>query len=199
LAEAAQQENREQVQALEARLAAAESEDAPGDVDPARRNELAAALAADRAAEVDAKLALRTAEERARATAGTGEKLRRAAATEEASRARAQQAARRRAAAARTADRVADVAGRALVKLTAAVDAAAASRAAAEQQRAVAVEAADDARRKLAQLQTEWDSLTDAVHGVEVVRAEQRLKLEQFAEIAANEFAITLDDLVAEF
>ncbi len=199
LAEAAQQENREQVQALEARLAAAESEDAPGDVDPARRNELAAALAADRAAEVDAKLALRTAEERARATAGTGEKLRRAAAAEEASRARAQQAAQRRAAAARTADRVADVAGRALVKLTAAVDAAAASRAAAEQQRAVAVEAADEARRKLARLQTEWDSLTDAVHGVEVVRAEQRLKLEQYAETAANEFAVTLDDLVAEF
>jgi chromosome segregation protein len=199
LADSAQEENREQVAQLEARLAAAESEDAPGDVDPARRNELSAALATDRAAEVDAKLALRTAEERARATAGTGEKLRRAAAAEETSRMRAQEAALRRASGARTAERVADVAGKALVKLSAAVEAAAAARAAAEQERTVAEQAAGDARRTLAALQTEWDSLTDAVHSVEVVRAGQRLKLEQYAETAANEFAVTLDDLVTEF
>jgi len=199
LADIAQEENREQVAQFEARLAAAESQDVPGDVDPARRNDLAASLASDRAAEVDAKLALRTAEERARATAGVGERLRRAAAAEEGSRIRAREAAVRRASGARTAERVADVAGTALVKLTAAAEAAASARGAAEQDRTVAVEAAEQARRTLAGLQTEWDSLTDAVHSVEVVRAGQRLRLEQFAETATNEFAMTLDDLVAEF
>ncbi|MGI8459810.1 MAG: AAA family ATPase, partial [Propionibacteriaceae bacterium] len=57
---------------LEARLAAAEdtADDTDGDVDPARRDALADAARLARAAEMDARLALRTVEERARALAG---------------------------------------------------------------------------------------------------------------------------------
>ncbi|MEO7126164.1 MAG: chromosome segregation protein SMC [Nakamurella sp.] len=199
LADAAAEETRAQVDELESRLTAAETEEAPGDVDPARRNELAATLTEDRAAEVEAKLALRTAEERARATAGAGDKMRRAAAAELAARARAQATAARREAGARTAQRVVEVATQAFSRLSDAVDKAAAARAGAEQDRALAEQAAGQARRTLATVQSEWDSLTDAVHGAEVLRAGQRLKLEQHAESAANEFALTLDELIAEY
>jgi chromosome segregation protein len=198
-AEAAQDEIRAQVSDLEARLAAAESEDVPSDPDPARRDELAARLAEDRQAEVDARLALRTAEERARATAGTADRLRRAAQAEREARRSAEQAAIRRAAAARLAERVVVVAREVSERLTASVAAAAAARAAAETRRTEADEAAANARQALATLQTQWESLTDSVHATDLLRAQRKLRLDQLIETASTDYAMNLPDLLAEF
>ncbi len=198
-ADAAQQDSRQQVADLEARLAAAESDEAPADVDPVRRDELAAAAAAARQTEVEARLALRTAEERARASAGAADNLRRAARAEREARARAERAAARRVQGAALAERIVTVGQQAADRLAASVTAAAAARAAAESDRAAAEQAVGTARAAAAELQSEWDSLTDSVHSTEVLRAQQRLRMEQLAETAATEFAIGVDDLLAEF
>ena len=198
-AEAAQDEIRAQVSDLEARLAAVESEDVPSDPDPSRRDGLAARLAEDRQAEVEARLALRTAEERARATAGTADRLRRAAQAEREARSSAEQAAIRRAAAARLAERVVAVARAVSERLTASVAAAAAARAAAETRRAEADEAAANARQALATLQAQWESLTDSVHATDLLRAQRRLRLDQLEQTASTDYAMNISDLLAEF
>jgi chromosome segregation protein len=41
--------------------------------------------------------------------------------------------------------------------------------------------------------------LTDSVHSTEVLRAQQRLRMEQLAETAGTEFAMGIEDLLAEF
>ena len=69
---------------------------------------LAEVTAQARQREMDARLALRTVEERARASAGTADNLRRAARAERETRARAEAARTRRAVAAAVADKVAD-------------------------------------------------------------------------------------------
>jgi chromosome segregation protein len=198
-AEAAQDEFRRQVADLENRLAAAESDDAPAEIDPAHRDRLAAATAAARQREVEARLALRTAEERARATAGAADNLRRAAKAERESRARAAQALARREAGAVLAGRVATVGSQIAQRLAASVAGAAAARSAAETDRAAAEQRAASARSSAAALQAEWDSLTDSVHSTEVLRAQQRLRLEQLAETAGTEYAMSVDDVVAEY
>ena len=76
---------------LEERLALASSTaDETEEPDPAERDRLAGAARQARAAEMDARLALRTQEERARALAGRADALRRAAENERQARARAQ-------------------------------------------------------------------------------------------------------------
>ena len=78
-AELARDQHRSSLSDLENRLYAVESEDAPEEVDPAERDALAERTALARQREVEARLVQRTAEERARATAGTAESLRRSA------------------------------------------------------------------------------------------------------------------------
>ncbi len=198
-AAATRQDLQYQVADLQSRLAAAEADVPSAQLDPAGRDQLAAAAAAARQHEVDARLVLRTAEERARVTAGAAEDLRRAAAQERAARARAREVAALRAAGAAVAERIVALGERAAARLASSVAAAATARAEAEADRGAAEQAAVDARRAATALQAEWDSLTDSVHAAEVLRAQQRLRLEQFAEAAAAEYAMNLTDLVAEF
>src|SRR5207302_661872 len=54
-------------------------------------------------------------------------------------------------------------------------------------------------RNRVRELGTELEKLTDAVHRDEVLRAEQRLRLEQLETKIADDFGIGLDDLVAEY
>ena len=52
---------------------------------------------------------------------------------------------------------------------------------------------------RVAELQAEWERLTDRVHAGEVVRAQQTLQAEQLAARALEEFAIAADELVAGY
>jgi chromosome segregation protein len=54
-------------------------------------------------------------------------------------------------------------------------------------------------RNRVRELATELEKLTDAVHRDEVLRAEQRLRLEQLEARIAEDYGIGLDDLVAEY
>ena len=77
------------LEAAERQLAVAEDEPVDDEPDTEVRDAAADALARARTAEVEARLALRTAEERARAIAGRAESLRRQASSERQARARA--------------------------------------------------------------------------------------------------------------
>jgi chromosome segregation protein len=184
---------------LEARLEAAEDEEVPDEVDPTVRDAMTERVTAARQVEVEARLALRTAEERARSTAGTADGLRRAARAEREARERAAAAAARRVAGAALAARVAEIGDRA----TAALDRSLVE-AAAERDRATAARSAADsglaqARTRAAELQREWDDLTDAVHRDEVQRTQQTLKVQQLAERGVAELGLTVAELINEY
>ena len=171
----------------------------PAVADTSGRDTLLAEAGRVRQVEMDARLALRTAEERARATAGTADGLRRAARTERETRARAETAERRRAAHAALAGQVVDRArvtvdrvAESLVRATAIRDSVATERAAAQ-------ERVSDSARRVAEFGAEWDRITSEVHREELVRAQQAVRLEQLTEKATTEFAITVEDLLAEF
>ncbi|WP_046321984.1 chromosome segregation protein SMC, partial [Mycobacterium sp. UM_Kg1] len=93
---------------IEARLRNAEADQPAEAVEPVDRQQIAAAAEAARSVEVEARLAVRTAEERANAVRGKADSLRRAAAAEREARVRAEQARAARARAATTAAAVAD-------------------------------------------------------------------------------------------
>jgi len=184
---------------LDQRLSNAEAE--PGEHEPttAERDAAAVELNAGRSTELEAQLALRTAEERAASVRGRAESLRRSAHAERDARVRAERTQRSRKHAARVAAAVADGGQRAqarveqvLGRAAAERDAIAARRAAAEQELAVARTQSHGLTRQLA-------ALTDAVHRDEVARAQAALRMEQLEESISAQHGIGLDDLVAEY
>ncbi len=198
-AEAAREGHAAAVADLEERLRAAESSDAPDTVDPGPRDELAARTAVARQREVDARLAVRTAEERLHAAEGGAERLRRAARQERQARERARQLSARRTRNAAVAAEVAGLARRAANQLEQSLASAAAERDRLAESLRTVEQTGATARAAVAELQAEWERLTDRVHAGEVVRAQQTLLAEQLAARALEEFAIAADDLVAGY
>ena len=186
---------------LETRLRNAEqtqqfaSEPSPGEA----RQRIAAAAETARGVEVEARLAVRTAEERANAVRGRADSLRRAAAAEREARLRAQQARAAREHAAAVAAAVAD-AGRQLAgRLGQVVGAASRNRdvlAAERQQRSVAMAAVRD---EVNTLGTRIAALTESLHRDEVAKAQAALRIEQLEQMVLEQFGMAPDDLVAEY
>jgi chromosome segregation protein len=184
---------------LEERLAEAEA--APIEEEPPTeaRDRLRAEVAAARQAETEARLGVRTAEERARALHGRAESLRRQA--------RQERAARERAATARVArERGAAVAARVRADADVALAALGSSltRAAAERDALAAARTAQEAelldvRARVRAATADLDRLTDEVHRDEVARAEQRYRIEALEGRAAEEFGVDLPTLLAEY
>ena len=184
---------------LEERLRLDRDEPVDTEPDPAERDEAAAALNTARTEELEARLALRTAEERSRALHGRAESLRRSAAAEREARARAEATRLARARAAAMARRVSAACETALEHITGSLQRALAERDAAQTERAERAAAARRLRETEAELTGELEKLTDAVHRDEVLGAQQRIRLEQLETRIADEFGIGLDDLVAEY
>jgi chromosome segregation protein len=184
---------------LEQRLAEAEA--APVEEEPSTedRDRLRAEVAAARQSETEARLAVRTAEERARALHGRAESLRRQA--------RQERAARERAAAARAArERGAGIAARVRADADVALTHLAASlaRAVAERDALAASRTAQEAellavRARVRAATADLDRLTDEVHRDEVARAEQRYRIEALEGRAAEEYGVDLPTLLAEY
>ncbi|SHK97114.1 condensin subunit Smc [Pseudonocardia thermophila] len=187
------------LEAAERQLAIAEDEPLEDEPDTELRDAAAEALANSRSAEVEARLALRTAEERARAIAGRAESLRRQAASERLARERAEAARRAREREAAIADLVVEAGERAGEAIQVSLAKAAAERDAAEATRRAREQELREAREVTNRLSTLLDKLTDAVHRDEVVRAQQRMRLEQLTEKVLTEFGIGVDDLIAEY
>ena len=184
---------------LEDRLAAAE--EIPVDEEPStgERDELQARGAGARQAEMDARLAVRTGEERVRALSGRADQLLRSAATERATRARLEERRAARARGATVATAVARAAEAALGRIAGSLEVAVADRDAAQQARVVREGELLALRTSSRELSAELERLTDVVHRDEVARAEQRLRIEQLETVAVEQFGVDLDALAGEY
>ena len=160
---------------------------------------LRATLATARAVEVEARLALRTIEERVAAISQRAKDLELAAATE---RQAASNNITRRAARARgavTAQGIADAAYEALIQIEISI-----SRANSERERLEVARSNRDGeilsiRQAIRDLSAELDQLTSSVHRDEIARAEQRLRIEQLEIKAMEEFGVDSSSLIDEY
>jgi chromosome segregation protein len=201
-AEAAQAANAAELAALEERLAAATAvgEAVPdGEPDPHERDRLATDCRRYRQEETDARLALRTVEERVRALAGRAETLDRTAAAERAARERAISRQARRDRERVVAAAVVDAARQVLSRLEFSLQEAARQRAAVDLRRGEVEAALATTRAGLRDLDDELDRLTDSVHRDEVARAEQRLRIEQLETRSVEEYGVEPEALLTDY
>ena len=184
---------------LTVRLSAAQELPDEGEPSSDERDRLAAAAVLARQSEVEARLAVRTGEERAQALAGRAEQLERAAAAERAARVRNAERREARARAAIVAAAVHSGAVATLARLEVSLAVASAERDDAEQARRVREGELLALRGRTRELQTELEALVSSVHRDEMARAEQRLRIEQLEAKAMEDFGIDAETLVAEY
>lgn len=187
------------LEAAEQRLAVAEDEPVDDEPDTGIRDAAADALAGARATEVEARLALRTAEERARAIAGRAESLRRQASAERQARARAAAARAARERGARIAGIVVSAGATACAAIAESLAAAAVERDAATAARAEREHALAEVRTTTSRLAALLEKLVDAVHRDEVLRAQSRARLEALTAKVLDDHGLAADDLVDEY
>jgi chromosome segregation protein len=166
---------------------------------PAERDRLAEQARLARAAEMDARLALRTLEERARALAGRADALRRAADRERQARVREIARRERMLREARTATAVQAGATFLAQQLERSLALAARERSEAEAARSEAEAALGAARGTVRSLTRDFESLVDAAHRDEVARAEQQMRVEALAERAMAELGLEAAALLSEY
>ena len=188
----------DELSALEARLHNAQQEPM-FEVAPVDREESTAAAEAARSAEVEARLTVRTAEERANAVRGRADSLRRAASAEREARVRAARAREARVHAAAMAAAVAE-SGRAVAeRLSQAVAVASRIRDEVAAERQTRAAALGRARDEVGELSTRIAALTDSLHRDEVAKAQAALRIEQLEEQVLEQFGMAAADLVAEY
>ncbi len=181
------------------RLETAEEMPVEEEPDSSRRDRLAADGANARQTEMEARLQLRTHEERVKGLAGRADSLDRAARAEREARARAE---RRRARLRHEADvarAVADGSRQLLAHVEVSLRRADEERALAEQAKGLRERELGEARNRGRELKGELDKLTDSVHRGEVLGAEQRLRIEALEAKALEEFGMEAAGLVAEY
>ncbi|MFT2018982.1 AAA family ATPase [Streptomyces sp. 796.1] len=194
----------EQAAELEERLSVAEEaspfgEDGADEPDTAARDRLAADGANARQTEMEARLQVRTHEERVKGLAGRADALDRGARAEREARARADQRRARLRHEAAVGAAVASGARQLLAHVEVSLQRADEERRAAERaktEREAELVAERDRGRGLA---TELDKLTDSVHRGEVLGAEKRLRIEQLEAKALEELGVEPAGLVAEY
>ncbi|WP_406231555.1 chromosome segregation protein SMC [Nocardia sp. NBC_01009] len=207
--EASREESLASLADLETRLRNAELEHADIDADGIGaagtesagrdREEAAAALAEARSMEVEARLAVRTAEERAESVRGKADSLRRAARAEREARERAERAHAARRKAAEVAAAVAESGARIAAELEIVVAEAATRRDDLVRRRTECAAQVDQVKERSRALTTQLAQLTDAVHRDEVAKAQAALRIEQIEATISEQFGIALNDLIAEY
>ena len=196
--EAGRTQTVDELSALEARLHNAQQEPM-FEVAPVDREESTAAADAARSAEAEARLTVRTAEERANAVRGRADSLRRAASAEREARVRAARAREARVHAAAMAAAVAE-SGRAVAeRLSQAVAVASRIRDEVAAERQTRAAALGRARDEVGELSTRIAALTDSLHRDEVAKAQAALRIEQLEEQVLEQFGMAAADLVAEY
>ena len=184
---------------LEGRLRAAEEVDVDEEPSTAARDQARADVAAARQSELDARLSVRTAEERARALGGRAEALENAARAERAAQREEQELRQVRSKGAAVAAAVHAQAERTLVLIAASLRRAAAERDELQRERTGRDAELGEVRGRARDLAGRVERLTDTVHRDEVLRAEQRLRIEQYAQRAVEEYGVEPDALIAEY
>ncbi|KOG30271.1 MULTISPECIES: chromosome segregation protein SMC [Streptomyces] len=173
-----------------------DGEDEP---DTAVRDRLAIDGSNARQTEMEARLQVRTHEERVKGLAGRADSLDRAARAEREARVRAEQRRARLRHEERVAGAVAAGARALLAHVEVSLVRAEQERVAAQSARADREEGLTAARTRARDLKAELDKLTDSVHRGEVLGAEKRLRIEQLEAKALEEFGVETTDLVAEY
>ncbi|MGO4958048.1 chromosome segregation protein SMC [Luteococcus sp. Sow4_B9] len=184
---------------LEARLANASAQGDLAEPDSSERDRQSELARTARTEEMDARLALRTAEERVRALAGRADSLRRAAVAERQEREKAAARAaqlRREAEAARA---VHEAAGWLLTRVDESRRLATVERAAAEEARQAADAQLAVARRETRELARELEKLVEGAHRDEMARIEVRMRIEQLTERAMTELGLEASILMSEY
>ena len=180
-------------------VATAEALEEDFDLAPDSRDDLAAQATAARAAEMEARLAVRTGEERARSLAGRADALDRNARQEREARDRAAERQGRASRQAAVARAVASGARQTLACLEVSLTRASAERDVAEKDRAEREATLQILRGRVRELATELEKLTDSVHRDEVARAEKRMRIEQLEARTLEEFGVTVEALLDEY
>ncbi|WP_137148035.1 chromosome segregation protein SMC [Mycolicibacterium sp. CR10] len=188
----------EELTELEQRLHNAQQEPM-FEAEPVDRQESTVAAEAARSAEVEARLSVRTAEERANAVRGRADSLRRAATAEREARLRAQRAREARVHAAAVAAAVAEAGRLVAARLSAAVTVASRIRDEVGAERQVRAAALTKAREEVNELTARINALTDSLHRDEVAKAQAALRIEQLEQQVLEQFGMAVADLVAEY
>ncbi|MET7477597.1 chromosome segregation protein SMC [Streptomyces sp. NPDC005648] len=187
------------VEELAERLAVAEEMPVEEEPDTSVRDRLAADGANARQTEMEARLQVRTHEERVKGLAGRADSLDRAARAEREARARAEQRRARLRHEAAVAEAVASGARQLLAHVEVSVSRAEQERAAAEAAKARREQDLTAARSTGRDLKSELDKLTDSVHRGEVLGAEKRMRIEQLETKALEELGVEPAGLVEEY
>ncbi|MFI8535953.1 chromosome segregation protein SMC [Streptomyces aquilus] len=187
------------VEELAERLAVAEEMPVEEEPDTAVRDRLAADGANARQTEMEARLQVRTHEERVKGLAGRADSLDRAARAERDARARAEQRRARLRHEAAVAEAVASGARQLLAHVEVSLARADAERTAADAAKALREQELTAARATGRDLKAELDKLTDSVHRGEVLGAEKRMRIEQLETKALEELGVEPAGLVSEY
>ncbi|MFF4033108.1 chromosome segregation protein SMC [Streptomyces sviceus] len=189
----------EEVEELAERLAVAEEMPVEEEPDTSVRDRLAADGANARQTEMEARLQVRTHEERVKGLAGRADSLDRAARAERDARARAEQRRARLRHEAAVAGAVASGARQLLAHVEVSLARAEAERTAADAAKAFRERELTAARTTGRDLKAELDKLTDFVHRGEVLGAEKRMRIEQLETKALEELGVEPAGLVEEY
>ncbi|MET7641692.1 chromosome segregation protein SMC [Streptomyces sp. NPDC005438] len=197
--EAAERAEAEAAELAERLEAAREAQDDDVEPDTSVRDRLSADGANARQTEMEARLQVRTHEERVKGLAGRAEGLDRAARAERESRRRAEQRQARLRHEAEVAEAVASGARQLLAHVEVSLrradeDRQAVEAAKEERERALVAE-----RNQARELKDELDKLTDSMHRGEVLGAEKRLRIEQLEARALEELGVEPNVLIAEY
>ncbi len=184
---------------LAAAIAQFESHQTPVEPDLTNLEDLRSQVSAARSKEVEARLSLRTIEERKDAIAQRALALENQAAAERESESRSISRRENRAQAAITAQEIADTAYEALIQIESSI-----SRSGVERERLEASRSSREGeilnlRTISRELAVELEKLTSSVHRDEIARAEQRLRIEQLETKAVEELGIDVQTLISEY
>ena len=184
---------------LAAAIAQFESHQTPVEPDLTNLEDLRSQVSAARSKEVEARLSLRTIEERKDAIAQRAIALENQAAAERESESRSISRRENRAQAAITAQEIADTAYEALIQIESSI-----SRSGIERERLEASRSSREGeilnlRTISRELAVELEKLTSSVHRDEITRAEQRLRIEQLETKAVEELGIDVQTLISEY
>ncbi|WP_416957871.1 chromosome segregation protein SMC [Streptomyces sp. Agncl-13] len=189
----------EEAEVLAERLAVAEEMPVEEEPDTSVRDRLAADGANARQTEMEARLQVRTHEERVKGLAGRADSLDRAARAERDARARAEQRLARLRHEAGVAEAVAFGARQLLAHVEVSLHRADEERTAADAAKARREQELAAARNQGRDLKGELDKLTDSVHRGEVLGAEKRMRIEQLEAKALEELGVEPAGLVEEY
>ncbi|MFF4558374.1 chromosome segregation protein SMC [Streptomyces sp. NPDC001422] len=189
----------EEAEELAERLAVAEEMPVEEEPDTSARDRLAADGANARQTEMEARLQVRTHEERVKGLAGRADSLDRAARAEREARARAEQRRARLRHEAAVAQAVASGARQLLAHVEVSLGRADEERTAADTVKAHREQELVAARSQGRDLKAELDKLTDSVHRGEVLGAEKRMRVEQLEAKALDELGVEPAGLVADY